>query len=242
MRASNFEFRYRFWFIAGIFWVGFWMYFFDHRNAGQALAGWMSAQDGRSLDFNFRLIMWIAAAVAALAAGIRLWATAYLRAEVMSDPQLRTERLVADGPYRHVRNPLYLGTNLIALAMTPLASRLGAVILVVGIFLFNLRLIDREEAELRAAQGESYARFMAAIPRLLPALRARVPASGARPHWRQALAGEGFIISFALAVAVFAATQSLRWFYSFIAAGFLVAFLGRVAVTRKNPETGSSQT
>ena len=83
---------------------------------------------------------------------------------------------------------------------------------------------------------------MAAIPRLLPALRPRVPASGAKPRWRQALAGEGFIITFALAVAVFAATQSLRWFYSFIAAGFLVAFLGRVAVTRKNPETGSSQT
>src|SRR2546430_1608841 len=84
----------------------------------------------------------------------------------MSDPKLRTERLVADGPYRHVRNPLYLGTDLLALAMTPLASRLGAVTLAAGIFFFNLRLINREEAGLRAAQGESYARFMEAIPRL----------------------------------------------------------------------------
>ena len=134
MRASDFEFRYRFWFIAGIFWASFWMYFFDHHNAGQSLAAGMSRLDGWSLDSNFKLIMWCAAAVAALAAAMRVWATAYLRAEVMSDPKLRTERLVADGPYRHVRNPLYLGTDLLALAMTPLPSRLGAVVLVVGIF------------------------------------------------------------------------------------------------------------
>src|SRR2546421_11963457 len=103
MRATDFEFRYRFWFIAAIFWLSFWMYFFDHHNAGEALARCMSRHDGWSWERNFSLIMWAATALAVLAAAVRVWATAYLRAEVMSDPQLRTERLVADGADRPPR-------------------------------------------------------------------------------------------------------------------------------------------
>jgi hypothetical protein len=46
MRATNFEFRYRFWFICLTYFVGFECYWFDHVNAAVALARWLfSASD-----------------------------------------------------------------------------------------------------------------------------------------------------------------------------------------------------
>ena len=38
MRATRFEFRYRFWLIALVCSAGFWCYAFDHVNAGEAMA------------------------------------------------------------------------------------------------------------------------------------------------------------------------------------------------------------
>jgi protein-S-isoprenylcysteine O-methyltransferase Ste14 len=51
----------------------------------------------------------------------------------------------ADGPYRYLRNPLYLGAILIALGLGLTASRLGFGLLVGAITAFTLRLIGREE-------------------------------------------------------------------------------------------------
>jgi protein-S-isoprenylcysteine O-methyltransferase Ste14 len=90
----------------------------------------------------------------AAGAGLRTWAAAYLRPEVMRDHRLHDERLTADGPFRHVRNPLYLGNILMAAGMGLSASRAGAVALVAFMTPFGGRLILREEAALEAAQGE----------------------------------------------------------------------------------------
>ena len=48
------------------------------------------------------------AALVFVAALLRTWATAYLRTEIVHDAPQHAEALVADGPYRYVRNPLYL--------------------------------------------------------------------------------------------------------------------------------------
>ena len=231
MRATNFEFRHRFWFIAAVFWIAFSLYWLDPVNVKDPLARWLR-WDGLSGAGNQSLILWLAVACAVGAVLIRVWATAYLRADVMRDHALHTERLVADGPYRHVRNPLYIGTNLIAWSMAPLASRAGAPVLIVLMFLFTLRLILREEAELRPARGESYARFLETVPRLIPSLLARASASGARPQWAQALRGEGFVIAFACAVIGIAITRNLTVFWVLIAAGFVLAGLSRFMLSR----------
>jgi len=78
---------------------------------------------------------------------------------------------VADGPYRHLRNPLYLGTILLAVAIGTMASRIGFLVLTVGMILFVYRLILREEANLLRSQGESYRRYFEAVPRLIPRSR-----------------------------------------------------------------------
>jgi protein-S-isoprenylcysteine O-methyltransferase Ste14 len=202
MRATGFEFRYRFWILALVFGLGFWAYALDPRNAGQALAG-----NGRLAAHG---IFGFAAFLVGLAALLRTWGSAYLDSERVHDTALRTDGVVADGPYRHVRNPLYLGTLLLAVGMGLLASRLGFAVLVLGVLIVTLQLIGREEAELLATQGESYRSYLAAVPRLLPSLRSRVPAGGLRPRWGQALAGEIFSWLFFAGTAYFAATLNAR--------------------------------
>jgi protein-S-isoprenylcysteine O-methyltransferase Ste14 len=84
-------------------------------------------------------------------AWIRTWGGAYLRSEVVHDSAVHTERLVADGPYRHLRNPLYLGNMFLAVGMSqcwPVEP--GGVVLILGNLLIVLRLIGREEAALDA--------------------------------------------------------------------------------------------
>jgi hypothetical protein len=146
----------------------------------------------------------------AAGAGLRTWAAAYLRPEVMRDHRLHDERLTADGPFRRVRNPLYLGNILMAAGMGLSASRPGAAALVALMTLFGGRLILREEAALEAAQGEDYATYRAAVPRLLPALRARVPPSGNEPAWGPAFRAEVMIWFFALAMVALAVGEPQR--------------------------------
>jgi hypothetical protein len=148
------------------------------------------------------------AVVALLAALLRTWATAYMKREVVHDPGVIDTRLVADGPYRYVRNPLYLGTLMLGLGIAPEASRTGAVVLLVLLQIFHLRLVRREERALLATQGAAYRAYLERVPRFLPAWRPRVPAGGMTPRWRQAIVGESFMWGFALPAALYAATGS----------------------------------
>src|ERR1700758_925320 len=125
-----------------------------------------------------RVVYCIGAGIVFVGAFLRTWGTSYLKAEVMSDSKLHTERIVADGPYRHAPPPLYLGNIVMTPGVGVSMSPSGAIFSVAGMFLFLLRLTLREEAELRAAQGEPYEAFCKAVPRLFPALRPRVPSAG----------------------------------------------------------------
>jgi protein-S-isoprenylcysteine O-methyltransferase Ste14 len=217
MRASDIEFRARFWFIGGIIWIGFSLYSIDRQNAGVALAkliwGRSLNQDSPAGLRDLHLVFAFGAFLCILCGLIRTWAAAYLHSVVVHDHALHSEKLVADGPFRYVRNPLYLGGVLLAAGMGLLASRLGWFVMTFGLLLFYYRLIFREEAALTASQGESFRAYCAAVPRFFPALRARVPASGAKPRWGQAFGGEMFIWGFAFAVISFAVTLSVKIFW-----------------------------
>jgi len=237
--ASNLEFRYRFWIIAAIFWVGFSLYAIDHKNSGHALAqslGHLHGATNSSLDH--RLIFGVAALIAILASAIRTWGTAYLRPEVMVSMRLHSARLVADGPYRFVRNPLYLGNILIALAMGLMASRLGLAVLVVGNAIFVYRLILREEANLEATQGDSYRAYCAAVPRLIPALRPRVPTAGGVPDFWAGLLGELFFWTFTASLVVFAVTMNQSLYYWVLGSALLVYLISLFAIKRRSKRAG----
>ena len=224
MRASEFEFRYRFWIIFGLFWAGFGAYSIQHVNLAARLLRSVSpgSEDNQAA---LRAAFGFAAFLGILAAALRSWASAYLRSDVVHDTELRTEGLVADGPFRYVRNPLYLGNILLALGMALLMSPLGALIVVVGQTLFLVRLIRREEWELLHSEGDRFAAYRAAVPMLVPALTPRVPAGRTMPHAVEGLVGESFTWILALAMVVFALTLNSRLIPFFVAAGFVVYWL-----------------
>lgn len=213
MRATRFEFAYRFWIFGLIYATGFILYNVDPVGAGYALLHLIdpAAAPGGALGDNLlRVIFLCGTLLIAGAALFRTWATAYLRAEVVHDTSQHSERIVADGPYRYTRNPLYFANIFLALGYGLLASRLGMLFIVLATLLFDHRLILREEAGLKESQGDQYLRYLAAVPRLVPSLRPRLPASGAPPRWPQALLGESMFWMFALGALLFAVTLNMK--------------------------------
>jgi len=220
MRATDFEFRNRFWVISGLFFAAFGGSAVDHRNTAQLVA----RAFGQETRLAVQLVFAAGALIALLAAWIRTWASAYLHTSVVKDAALHADRLVADGPYRHLRNPLYLGIVLLGVSFGLMASPTGFVVLVAGLTLFVLRLIGREEAALEATQGAAYRKYRHAVPGLVPALEPRVAASGAKPEWGQAFFGEAAMWVFAVGCALFALTLNQRVLYAFVVAGFVGYF------------------
>jgi hypothetical protein len=167
---------------------------------------------------------------------MRTWGSAYLRAEVVHDSALRTEKLVADGPFRYVRNPLYFGNLLLAAGVGLQACRTGWFVLVIGQMLFLRRLIAREETVLREAQGEAYRAYLAAVPRLWPSLRPRVPAGGTQPRWLQGFLGEGWMWILALDGLLFAWRLNLPFYYGVLwicAAAYLLRWIVMRSLRRR---------
>jgi protein-S-isoprenylcysteine O-methyltransferase Ste14 len=234
MGASDFEFRYRFWFIGCVFGLGFFLYNFDRTNVAVALAEWIAGSPSSpKVDFYTRIIFVIGSLLVILSALIRTWATAYLRTEVVHDAALHNESLMASGPFRWVRNPLYLGNLLLAIGLGAMASRLGFFVIVIGMFLIVYRLVLREESGLKASQGESYREFLARVPRFLPALSPRVPAGDGMPNWPDGFLGELLFWSFALAMVVFTITFRVAWAWAVMGLGFAAYFLQFLRLNKK---------
>ena len=225
-RATEFEFRHRFWIISGTFCLGFSCYIWDHMNASVALARMiLGGLHSPLAGVWIRAILAVGVLLVTLAALVRSWAEAYLHSSVVHDSELHSDRLVADGPYRRVRNPLYLGNILLAVGMGPMASRTGFLFLVAATVPFVYRLILREEAGLLESQGESYRRYFETVPRLWPSWRPLVPAGGGRPNWVDGFIGETCMWGLAMGMAVFDVTLRLTDFWIIMGAGFAIYFL-----------------
>jgi protein-S-isoprenylcysteine O-methyltransferase Ste14 len=82
------------------------------------------------------------------------------------------KELVVQGPYRYVRNPMYLGVVLVlvgeALVLaSPILLRYAALILLA----FHLFVVYYEEPNLQRRFGEAYAHYCRSVPRWLPAVK-----------------------------------------------------------------------
>jgi protein-S-isoprenylcysteine O-methyltransferase Ste14 len=165
MKATNWEFTNRALVFGLILGCTFPLYAVDHMMSTAAFANWLAPKLAMDADMLARLVLGGAALLLAMAALLRTWASAYLQAAVVYAAEVKTELLVADGPYRRVRNPLYFANVLMAVGMGALMSRLGFVVCVAAMVVFCYRLIFREEAELLAGQGEAYERYRS-VPQL----------------------------------------------------------------------------
>ena len=150
--------------------------------------------------------VWLAVAFAVAAWLVRWWGSSYHSAGVVMSGDLVADTLTVAGPYRYVRNPLYFGNILLAISIGSLGPP-PAFILVVALNLVVVyRLIVIEERFLRTEQGDAYARYCAAVPRLLPRLTpAPLPPDPRKPDVRYGFVTELFALGFAIAMAYFAA-------------------------------------
>lgn len=83
-------------------------------------------------------------------------------------PWHSTTRLLSDGPYRHTRNPIYLGMILIYLGLVIwLGSGTGFMLLPPVLFTLHFGVVLREEAYLARKFGEAYTAYCAQTPRWL---------------------------------------------------------------------------
>jgi protein-S-isoprenylcysteine O-methyltransferase Ste14 len=202
VQATKFEFGKRFWIICAIYLVGFSLSAFDHTPfivAFRHLLAPAIVRDSPESETFARSVIVGGALFVFLTAALRTWGAAYLRTSVVHDTAQHSEALVADGPFRYTRNPLYLANLPMAAGIGVLASLSGFIFLVLANWIFVYRLIFREEEALLQTQGESYRAYCRSVPRFWPSLKPRLPAGNNRPQWAQAFAGESFVWIFGIA-------------------------------------------
>ena len=77
-------------------------------------------------------------------------------------------RILVEGPYRHVRNPMYLGHLIFMLGLAVLFWSAFALALAAARAVWFHRRVLRDEARLEALFGAQYAAYRARTPRWLP--------------------------------------------------------------------------
>jgi len=209
LKATQFEFRFRLWIFFAIYFLGFWAPWLRYgSSAAPVTTTWLelSGELSRVLPLQAASVIVTSAAIlcAALGTTFRVWGTAYIGSSVVQSGTMHAHGVVAAGPYRHLRNPLYFGNLLFALGVAILMPPSGAIFFLVANFVLLLRLILREEAYLAQQQGEAYLAYKSRVPRLFPSIAARVPESAAQPHWLQALVAEIFCVTMTGCFAVLA--------------------------------------
>lgn len=227
MRATRFEFEHRFWIITAIYVASFTLSAVDHTSFVVWLRHLIEPHvtGGTSTAQTFtRIVIGAGALLVFLSAMIRTWGAAYLRTDVVHDTAQHSDALVADGPFRYTRNPLYFANLSMAIGIGVLASRLGFFFLILANWFFVYRLIFREEESLRQTQGESYLAYCGAVPRFWPSLRPKTASGNLEPQWGQAFAGETFVWLFGLAELATAGTLNSRIGYVLFGLAFVAHF------------------
>jgi protein-S-isoprenylcysteine O-methyltransferase Ste14 len=233
MRASAFEFRFRAAIIVAIVALGAWSPWIETRNIGRriSLLEWSALQLSRLDIVGFTLatpiIIIAICLLAAVAVVLRVWGTAYLGPSTVNSMQMQSGILVAAGPYRYVRNPLYIGTWAMVAAITFILPPTGSLVVLVLLTIFLLRLILGEESFLASSQGEAYAAYMRAVPRLIPRLRTTLPRARLQPQWLRAVLSELNPIGVFITFAVFSWTYNNRVMTKSILISFGISLIMR---------------
>jgi protein-S-isoprenylcysteine O-methyltransferase Ste14 len=120
------------------------------------------------------LVLVLSVGVGTWAAGNMGWAR-LLFASALFPPAVGAQdrvpqRLVVEGPYRYVRNPLYDTDVGVILGTALLTSNWGLIVLTVAYLLQLGMQLYLEERELKVRFGETYARYCRLVPRFIPRL------------------------------------------------------------------------
>jgi protein-S-isoprenylcysteine O-methyltransferase Ste14 len=131
--------------------------------------------------FWFARPTWASIVIGAFIAVAGLWLRGFASGYVK-----KAQELTTTGPYAYTRNPLYLGSMIIAAGFAVAARDWWIALAMLLIFLaIYIPVIRFEEKLLRGMFGADFDAYMTRVPRLLPRLRAET--SGTRGAFSRAL-------------------------------------------------------
>jgi protein-S-isoprenylcysteine O-methyltransferase Ste14 len=104
-----------------------------------------------------------------LAVGIAAWGIQTMQAAGTNvNPALPTTAIVASGPFRFSRNPLYLALTLLYLGLTlAFNTWWGIVVLVPVLIIMHRGVVLREERYLEQKFGKTYRQYRSKVQRYL---------------------------------------------------------------------------
>jgi protein-S-isoprenylcysteine O-methyltransferase Ste14 len=113
-----------------------------------------------------------------IAAGTAVALVGVLIRALASGHVRKNEELTTTGPYGYTRNPLYLGSIVIAIGFAVAARNLWTGVVLVVLFLAIYLPVIRSEEEVLRGKFSNFDDYVAKVPRLLPRLTSASPEGG----------------------------------------------------------------
>jgi S-adenosylmethionine-diacylglycerol 3-amino-3-carboxypropyl transferase len=127
---------------------------------------WIGLPDTVSIRYGYYIIAFLVL----LASLIRMWAGSILSSETVMAFKIRNNTMMISGPYKFVRNPIYMA-DLIAFTSLSVCLRPIGLLIPVLISIHYYQLIKYEEGNLELKFGEAYREYMLSVPAIIPAFR-----------------------------------------------------------------------
>ena len=142
---------------------------------------------------------------------MRIWGLSYLPGGTQQTV-VEQRKLVTNGPYAFIRNPVYFGNIFMNIGMIIAIGGWLPYLLWIGLFFFPIfyQLIAKyEEKQLVAEFGTAFNRYRQAVPRFYMRISPYPDRTKINPDLNAALAGEKntFIV-----IAVYAVIFAVRWY------------------------------
>lgn len=142
---------------------------------------------------------------------IRFWGVGYAGGETRTTGPVGGSKLVTNGPYAYVRNPLYLGNMLMYLGFGVMSMALFPYFQIIGLIYFFVQyylIVTLEEDYLSRAFPDEYALYIKHVPRFIPRLKRYEYASNFKFDIKEALRSEkrtlqAFFLVVALNILIF---------------------------------------
>lgn len=232
MKGTALEFRLRMWIQIAIVVVGYWSPWIGAQDFGRRISTleWLALELSRTGLMAFRIAAPVVIILAALVAGagmiLRVWGAAWLGHSTVHDGAMQAGGVMAGGPFRYTRNPLYLGGWFLMIALSMVMPPTGALFTIVLMGVHFLRLILGEEAFLAGKLGEPYRKYLRTVPRLVPCLHPALPRVDGQPDYRKAIPAE------ITAIGIFVTMAFLSWQFgnSLMVAAVVISFMASMVV------------
>ena len=125
--------------------------------------------------------------------GLRFWGVAYAGGATRTTSRVRGDRLITDGPFGHVRNPLYLGNFILSFGIMIMSWAWMPWMAFLFISLFGIQysfIVHLEEEFLHQRFGEDYSEYRKNVRRWIPCVVPYPTTEPTDPNFSKALRSE----------------------------------------------------